>query len=89
MTMTPEEIAKNQAEWAAKAAKAKQAKNEAAGSLTAEQRKAIKIAWGALNSAEYNIREMFDIDMDDARNISRAEGHLRMAFPGILEEDEL
>jgi len=88
MTMTPEEIAERQEHWAAKHEEAKQVRNEAAGSLTAEQRKAIKIAWGALNSAEYNIREMFDIDMDDARNISRAEGYLRREFPGIVDEEE-
>lgn len=89
MTMTPEEIAERQEMWAAKAEEAKQRKNEAASGLTEEQCKAIKHAWSALNSAEYNIREMFDIDMDDARNISTAEGRLRMAFPGLTEQDHL
>lgn len=87
MTMTPEEIAESQAKWAAKAEEAKQRKNEAASGLTEEQCKAIKYAWSALQSAEYNIREMFDIDMDDARNICSAEGRLRMAFPGLTEGD--
>lgn len=88
MTMTPEEIAESHAKWAAKAEEAKQRKNEAASGLTEEQCRAIKLAWSALHSAEFNIREMFDIDMDDARNISRAEGYLRMAFPGLVAEEE-
>tara|TARA_R110000824_G_scaffold268406_1_gene457025 strand:+ start:580 stop:831 length:252 start_codon:yes stop_codon:yes gene_type:complete len=51
--------------------------------LTQQQRDAILIAQKALTEAEWSAREMFDLTMDDARNISNAECKLRIAFPNI------
>ncbi len=51
--------------------------------LTQQQRDAILIAQKALTSAECDLREMFDLTMDSARDISSAEWRLRSAFPNI------
>lgn len=51
--------------------------------LTQEQRDAILIAQKALTNAEWDLREMFDVTMDTARDVSRAEWRLRVAFPNI------
>lgn len=75
-------------QWQVQYEQQKLERNEAAAGLTDHQRRAIRLAWAALSSAECNIREMFDIDMDDARNISRAEGYMRSAFPGLVAEEE-
>jgi hypothetical protein len=51
--------------------------------LTQQQRDAILIAQKALTSTEYDLRGMFDLTMDSARDISTAEWKLRSAFPNI------
>lgn len=83
MTMTPEEIAKSQQEWAEKREARNQELAEKCSNLTQEQVKAIELAYATLLSSENNLREMLDITLDDAREISRAEGMLRMAFPHL------
>ena len=51
--------------------------------LTQDQRDAILIAQKALSHSEWDLREMFDLTMDSAREISSAEWRLRSAFPNI------
>ena len=81
--MTPEEIAKNHQEWADKREARKLELEEKCNNLMDEQIKAIKSAYAALQEADGNLREMFDITIEDARAISTAETKMRMAFPHI------
>jgi len=81
--MTPEEIAKNHQEWADKREARKIELEEKCNNLMDEQIKAIKSAYAALQEAEDNLREMFDLTIEDARAISTAESKMRMAFPHI------
>ena len=81
--MTPEEIAKNHQEWADKREARRIELEEKCHDLTDEQVKAIKFAYETIKEAEGNLNEMFDITIDDARALSRAEGNLRMAFPHL------
>jgi hypothetical protein len=81
--MTPEEIAKNHQEYADKREARRIELEEKCHDLTDEQVKAIKFAYETIQEAEANLNEMFDITIDDARALSRAEGSLRMAFPHL------
>ena len=81
--MTPEEIAKNHQEYADKREARRIELEENCHNLTDEQVKAIKSAYETIQEAEANLNEMFDITIDDARALSRAEGSLRMAFPHL------
>lgn len=81
--MTPEEIAKNHQEYADKREARRIELEEKCHDLTDEQVKAIKSAYETIQEAEANLNEMFDITIDDARALSRAEGSLRMAFPHL------
>ena len=81
--MTPEEIAKNHQEWADKREARRIELEEKCSNLTDDQIKAIKFAYETIQEAEGNLNEMFDITIDDARALSRAEGSLRMAFPHL------
>ena len=83
MTMTPEEITKSHQEWADKREARRIELEEKCHDLTDEQVKAIKSAYDTLQETESNLREMFDITIEDARSISSAEGSLRMAFPHL------
>lgn len=56
---------------------------EKCNNLMEEQIWAIKSAYAALQEAEGNLKEMFDITIEDARAISTAETRMRMAFPHI------
>ena len=81
--MTPEEMTKNHQEWADKREARRVELEENCHSLTDEQVKAIKSAYETIQEAESNLQEMFDITIEDARSISRAESTLRMAFPHL------
>lgn len=81
--MTPEEIAKSHQEWADKREARKIELEEKCNNLMDEQIKAIKSAYAALQEAEDNLKEMFDLTIEDARAISTAESKMRMAFPHI------
>lgn len=81
--MTPEEMAKNHQEWADKREARRIELEEKTSNLTDDQIKAIKSAYETIQEAEANLNEMFDVTIDDARALSRAEGSLRMAFPHL------
>jgi len=81
--MTPEEIAKNHQEWADKREARRIELKEKCNNLMDEQVKAIKSAYAAIQEADDNLKEMFDITIEDARAISTAETKMRMAFPHI------
>ena len=81
--MTPEEMAKNNQEWADKREQHRIELEEKCNNLMDEQVKAIKSAYAALQEADGNLREMFDITIEDARAISTAETKMRMAFPHL------
>jgi len=81
--MTPEEIAKNHQEWADKREARRIELEEKCNNLMDEQVKAIKSAYAAIQEADDNLKEMFDITIEDARAISTAETKMRMAFPHI------
>ncbi len=81
--MTPEEMVKNHQEWADKREARRLELEEKCNNLMDEQIKAIKSAYAALQEADGNLREMFDITIEDARAISTAETKMRMAFPHI------
>jgi hypothetical protein len=81
--MTPEEIAKNHQKWADKREQHRIELEEKCNNLMDEQVKAIKFAYAAIQEADGNLREMFDITIEDARAISTAETKMRMAFPHL------
>lgn len=81
--MTPEEMAKNHQEWADKREARKLELEEKCNKLMDEQIEAIKSAYVALQDSDGNLREMFDITIEDARAISTAETKMRMAFPHL------
>ncbi len=81
--MTPEEMAKNHQEWADKREARRIELEEKCNNLMDEQVKAIKSAYAAIQEADDNLKEMFDITIEDARAISTAETKMRMAFPHI------
>lgn len=85
--MTPEEIAKKHAAWQEQRDAADAEKNACTEQLTEEQRSAIENAYKTIRSAENNMREMFDLTLDDARNIDTAEWKLRQAFPSLCNMD--
>ena len=78
-------MTKTAAEWQHERDEADRTKNENAKALSEQQRKAIEIAWNAIQSTELNMREMFDITIEDCREISKAEWKLRSAFPELCE----
>jgi hypothetical protein len=81
--MTPEEIAKNHQDWADKREARRIELEEKCNNLMDEQIKAIKFAYAALQEAEDNLKEMFDLTIEDARAISTAESKMRMSFPHL------
>ena len=70
-------------DWAAERKLREEELDNKANFLTQQQRDAILIAQKTLTSAECDLREMFDLTMDSARDISSAECRLRFAFPNI------
>jgi len=70
-------------DWAAERKLRDEELDNKANFLTQQQRDAILIAQKTLTSAECDLREMFDLTMDSARDISSAEWRLRSAFPNI------
>ena len=81
--MTPEEMLKNHQDWVDKREARRIELEEKCNNLMDEQVKAIKSAYAALQEADGNLKEMFDITIEDARAISTAETRMRMAFPHI------
>ena len=81
--MTSEEMIKNHQEWVDKREQHRIELEEKCNNLMDEQFKAIKSAYTALMEADGNLKEMFDITIEDARAISTAETKMRMAFPHI------
>ena len=62
-------------------------KDKLAKQLTDSQRESITNAFKALREAEWSLQEMFDITIDDARNISRAENLLSQSFPELCDRN--
>jgi len=85
--MTPEEQAKLQEQYRKEREKRDAVKTKAASYLTEEQRAAIQLAFKALRDADWSIREMRDISMEDARNIDTAECRMANAFPDLCIRD--
>jgi len=85
--MTPEEQAKLQEQYRKEREKRDAVKAKAASYLTEEQRAAIQLAFKALRDADWSIREMRDISMEDARNIDTAECRMANAFPDLCIRD--
>lgn len=85
--MTPEEIAKLQEQHRKEREKRDAAKAKAASYLTEEQRSVIQFAYKAIRDADWSIREMRDISMEDARRIEAAEHRMVSAFPDLCIRD--
>jgi hypothetical protein len=81
--MTKLDHQKSALDWAEERKLKEEELDNKANFLTQQQRDAILIAQKALTSAEWDLREMFDLTMDSARDISSAEWRLRSAFPNI------
>ena len=81
--MTKLDHQKTAEDWAAERKLREEELDNKANFLTQDQRDAILIAQKALTSAEFDLREMVDLTMDSAREISSAEWRLRSAFPNI------
>ena len=78
-------MTKTAADWQHERDEADRTKNENAKALSEQQRKAIEQAWNIISCTENNMREMFDITIEDCRAISKAEWKLRSAFPELCE----
>ena len=85
MTMTESEV--RMAKWQEERDERDKALNNAAMSLTQEQREAITKVWNLLDDMESHIRECFDLDMCHARRISTLEWKMRGAFPELCKGD--
>ena len=70
-------------DWKKERDEADRVKNENAKALSEQQRKAIELAWNAIQSTEFSMQEMFDITIEDCRAISKAEWKMRSAFPEL------
>ncbi len=70
-------------DWKKQRDEADRVKNENAKALSEQQRKAIELAWNAIQSTEFSMQEMFDITIEDCRAISKAEWKMRSAFPEL------
>lgn len=81
--MTKLDHQKTALDWAAERKLRDEELDNKANFLTQDQRDAILIAQKALSNSEWDLREMFDLTMDSARDISSAEWRLRSAFPNI------
>ena len=81
--MTKLDHQKSALDWAAERKLKEEELDNKTNFLTQQQRDAILIAQKALTSTEYDLRGMFDLTMDSARDISTAEWKLRSAFPNI------
>jgi len=81
--MTKLDHQKSAVDWAAERKLKEEELDNKTNFLTQQQRDAILIAQKALTSTEYDLRGMFDLTMDSARDISTAEWKLRSAFPNI------
>jgi len=80
--------AKALSDWQKERDEANRIKNENAKALSEEQRYAIAFAWKTIQSTEFSMREMFDITIEDCRDISKAEWKMRSAFPDLTAGDE-
>ena len=81
--MTKLDHQKSAVDWAAERKLKEEELDNKTNFLTQQQRDAILITQKALTSTEFDLREMFDLTMDSARDISTAEWKLRSAFPNI------
>ena len=78
-------MSKTAEDWKKERDEADRVKNENAKALSEQQRKAIELAWNAIQSTEFSMQEMFDITIEDCRAISKAEWKLRSAFPELFK----
>tara|TARA_X000001382_G_scaffold130545_1_gene125798 strand:- start:598 stop:855 length:258 start_codon:yes stop_codon:yes gene_type:complete len=78
-------MSKTAEDWKKERDEADRVKNENAKALSEQQRKAIELAWNAIQSTEFSMQEMFDITIEDCRAISKAEWKLRSAFPELCK----
>ena len=76
-------MTKTISDWQKERDEADRVKNENAKALSEQQRKAIELAWNAIQSTEFSMQEMFDITIEDCRAISKAEWKMRSAFPEL------
>ena len=76
-------MSKTAEDWKKERDEADRVKNENAKALSEQQRKAIELAWNAIQSTEFSMQEMFDISIEDCRAISKAEWKMRSAFPEL------
>ena len=81
--MTESEV--RMAKWKEERDERNKALDDAAMSLTQEQREAITKVWNLLDDMENHIRECFDLDMRHVRRLSRLEYKLRDAFPELCK----
>ena len=81
MTMTEQQV--RIAKWQEERDEKEKALNDAAISLTQEQREAITKVWVLMDDMETHIRECFDLDMRHVRRLSTLEWKLRSAFPEL------
>ena len=79
-------MSKTAEDWKKERDEADRVKNENAKALSEQQRKAIELAWNAIQSTEFSMQEMCDITIEDCRAISKAERKLRSAFAELCKQ---
>ena len=86
MTMTSEEtLEQNVNDWKLQRQERIRVLNDAALSLTQQQREIVTEMYKLLEDVDRYIREAFDIDMCHARRISNLEWKMREAFPELCK----
>ena len=85
MTMTPEQIVDSRNKWQQEREEMEKVLNDAALSLTQDQREVITKVWNLIDDMESHIRECFDLDMRHIRRLSTLEYKLRGAFPELCK----
>lgn len=85
MTITPEEIVDSRSKWQQEREEKERVLNDAAMSLTQDQREVITKVWNLIDDMEGHIRECFDLDMRHVRRLSTLEYKLRDAFPELCK----
>ena len=83
--MTPEEIVESRNKWQQEREEMERVLNEAAMSLTQDQREVITKVWNLIDDMESLIRECFDLDLRHVRRLSTLEYKLRGAFPELCK----
>ena len=85
MTITTEEIVESRNKWQQEREEMEKVLNDAALSLTQDQREVITKVWNLMDDMESHIRECFDLDMRHVRRLSTLEYKLRDAFPELCK----